>query len=100
MIKAIRKATLTSNKWPNGELISFVEKFVPLQKGEFVYIQLPSNKATAIIACPICGCKRPLRSHEIKLSNRLYTVTPSINNDNGGCCKYHGHLKDSYFTKT
>lgn len=96
-MKAIKKAVLHSIKRDSSELRFFVRKYFNLQKGEFVLIKTPKGN-NAIIACPKCGTQRSLGKHTIEVKNGGWTVKPSINNNDGGCCDYHGHLKNSVFT--
>jgi hypothetical protein len=104
-MKAVKIFEIDLEKYPHASFFGFVDKYVKMAKGEYILINIKNDGNSAIISCPKCGAKRPLakkigkKGHLLKFNeNAELTITPSLNNDNGGCCNYHGFLKNDVFT--
>jgi len=96
-MKAIKIFEIDLEKYPKADLFSFVDKKITMNKGEYILINVKNKGMKAIIACPKCGAKRPLASHTITFNPEI-TISPSLNNNNGGCCDYHGFLINGIFS--
>ena len=104
-MNAIKIFEIDLEKYPNADFFSFVDKRIKMEPGEYILINIKNGGNSAIIACPKCGCKRPLKKrignngHLVTFNDKSeINVTPSLDNSDGGCCDYHGYLNNGVFT--
>lgn len=103
-MEAVKIYEVDLPKWVHSEFLSFAERKVDMKKGEYILVNVKGGQQVAIIACPKCGAKRPTKlrknkkGHQILFEDRKISIKPSLNNDDGGCCDYHGFLSNNIFT--
>jgi len=91
--------TIKVEKWFCAETNSNVTHNFTMKRGEYILIDSPSG-IKAIIACPQCGSKNPIVTHDLIFHREkqpiVLSIKPSI--DNKQCCGYHGYLTNNRFT--